>query len=86
MLTKQNIAKIVISHAFVLEIVLVGSINSVIYSTNVLPVEAEGTQTLQTNGGRVFDMFRGDDERGVGVSGVSYGNASYVSDKVEVLV
>ena len=32
------------------------------------------------------DMFGGNDERGVGMSGVSYGNASYVSDKVEVLV
>ena len=53
---------------------------------NVLPLEAEGTKTLQTNGGRVCDMFGGDAERGVGVSGVSYGNASYVSDKVEVLV
>lgn len=53
---------------------------------NVLPLEAERTKTLQTNGGRVFDMFRGDDERGVRVSGVSYGNASHVPDKMEVLV
>ena len=53
---------------------------------NVLPLEAEGTQTLQANGGRVCDMFGGDDERGVRVSRMSYGNASYVSNKVEVLV
>lgn len=53
---------------------------------NVLPLEAEGTKTLQTNGGRVCDMFGGDDERGIGMSGMSYGNASHVSDKVEVLV
>lgn len=52
---------------------------------NVLPME-EGTKTLQTNGGRVCDMSGGDGERGVGMSGVSYGHASYVSDKVEVLV
>ena len=52
----------------------------------MLPLEAEGTEALQTDGGRVCDMFGGDDERGIRVSWVSYGNASYVFDEVEVLV
>lgn len=52
---------------------------------NVLSLE-EGTEALQTHGGRVCNMSGGDDERGVGMSWMPYGHASYVSDKVEVLV
>ena len=52
---------------------------------NVHPLE-EGTKALQTHGGRVCDMSGGHVERGVGMSGVSYGHASHVSLEVEVLV
>ena len=52
---------------------------------NVFSLE-EGAKTLQTNGGRVCDLFGGHAERGVGMSGMSHGNASYVSDEMEVLL